>query len=904
MWMVQQVAPVTMEENRLYRMSVSTPDWACAATITFLRCLEPVVLEVLRQAGWLITPIEHWIAAFKDVMDGTRRCGIMGLLASDVVYSMRKVFNVTTRTLVDADWATEDRERQSWAVPKRIPWVGGHGMGSASWFDCLVSSTRRTWRQLLTRVVRDEHVQGLQDWWDRRHHWVASGSSAIRAAAEKKLVDDRWRSSDRASKKMVVETLPANYAWEVLYNSHPVDIARCSMKPEPGGKQRALIASDEAAYFAGAYSSVHLEKGMAFNGLLGKQMPADTLTWCQHHQVDNGYWLSLDYSNFNIEHAKWELGVVNALEAEIWAEVGAPAYVADKVQAAMWVSTSQDKCWYRRGEEWFRVTNGLNSGSRDTLRDNNMMHRAYADGAMELARWLGFAQEPLYEGFVGDDEDRKEPSLHSCIGYSWGVKMTGHRVNPRKQMTGRRHHEFLQRMLWGDNMPQRPLPMILATLASGNWYVEKGSWFDSAVSSSSDNFWECVCRGMPVGMAQKLAAMMLDQLFTVSTGIGKHSDKKTQLVRLEWWKYRHGGGESGYHPLWKSTGGVALAVPKIASRPQPRANWPKEASLAWMKHLEPILSQLRESRSRAYLAYLQQESVGGSFHHYRQRVLRDTVLREWPHRTYRHANAPWRKSQGGGVTQPPLSQILGMAGGATASRRPFDRAQMESLVGIDPYLSNQVGATIDLYARLGFKEWGRFAEIVPRPKVSPLVDVLESSLRAWFSSYPHPHPGFSSLEEKPPIPLRCIYFYAGAGSGKSWVTSRDDRFTDMDIAVYQTSGWQYRRGVTQTAQGWEHMPAQRAIRWALHGGQIWICGQWPPVLMERAGQSCVPQVEIVTVGVEPGVELRRNRLAMREKWDEPKIARYLKEFAIHWVSIPADRRFGEWGDAIKFAEAC
>jgi len=894
MWMVKQTGDFSATEQCLYDRSVSSADWASAATILWWRSAPTSVTSVLEAAQWHRVPIEHWIEAFKPIMDRCRRSGMAGDLISDEVYYVRKVFNVTYRSNDEADWASEDPKRNNWCVPKRMPWVRGRGQGSAAWFDQLVESSLRTARTLVQRVSSSQHVLGLEDWWKRRHHWVAGGASSIRAVMEKEFVDDRWRSGDRMSKKGVFECLPTSYAADVVYGSVPIDLARCSTKPEPGGKQRALIASDEAAYVAGSYGSVHMEKEMAFDGLLGKQLPVDTMHWLRVHNNIPGYWFSLDYSDFNSEHAKWELAVVAACNAKAWAEQGDSRVAADKVAANMWSSLCQDNAWYRRGDDWVRLTNGLNSGDRNTLRDHNYMHRAYADAAMVVARSLGFIQQPMYEGFVGDDEDRLEPSVAHAIGYHWGIKFCGHNVNPAKQLAGRQHHEFLQRMLIGPRMPVRPLAMIVATIASGNWYVEQGIWFDSAVQSTSDNFWECVCRGMPIAFARRIATLMLDQLFTLRSGpkpTKGTADRPFKEKKAEWWTFRLGNDPTRPHPLWRGTGGPVGQVPMLRSKPTARKTWPGQASKDWMEHLQPVLSQLRSSRVERYYDFLREESHGGGFHHFRQRELRTAMWDEWPVRVSGPAAEVFKAVES---YTPSGTEILRLASNGTIDRKPFTREQMEGAVGIDAYLSKQVGGTLDLYARLSYDAWGRYSHIVEKPVVDERIDHMESSLRAWFTSYPYPHPLFSRMV--PPsqkLTDVLLYVVAAAGSGKSWFAARRRNVVEMDVAVYQRHGWGHRYS-GPTVMHWDLVAARDAIRYFQAVGGTVLVGQWPPDVIRRAYALLMPGGKLEVYGVDPGVELRRSRCLQRAGWTEEKFAKYEARWVAAKQEVPPGRIVDTW----------
>jgi len=880
--MVKGAVQVTKEVDWLGRISVSAPPWATAATMLLIMALPSEVRQTILVAGWLDLPIEHWVQDLKDFTELMRRSGMLGMIKSDHVYSIRKIFNVTCRNIEEADWAGEDYRRTSWCVPKRVPFNTLGQDGNAAWVDLFVKSVERTAKGMIESLRRDRREpESLQDWWERRHHWAPTGSSSFASVMAQDFEDDRFRAGDRLNKKAVMEFLDTDFAWACL-TSEPVEMSRTSTKHEPGGKNRALIAADETTFIVTAYASVNMEKAMDFNGLLGKQLPADTLNWSKAHLDPGGYWYSLDYSDFNIEHAKWEMGLSDAIFASTWLQTFDPRVARDKALAALWSSRSYDNAWYRRGEEWLRITNGLSSGSRDTLRNNNIMHRAYSDAAVHLVRALGYQQTILYEEFVGDDEDRKTGSYLDAITYDWATMMCGHQVNPKKQLAGTRHHEFLQRMHVHDEPPSRPLAMVLATLASGNWYAEGGLWYDSVINSTSNNWWEAATRGLPVDAARKLAGYYLDHLMQVEKGKrakGEKAQEVTRLKKLEWWVYRHGNGEVE-HPLWANTIGQKLETVNIVSKAQPRGSWPSKATDDWMKHLKPILSQLRASRTESYRNYLLQESIGGSFHHHRQRTLRDVVAEEWP---VRRNNEKYLRAEnlGAAINAPSLREVVDLARCMKVERRPFTQEELEARLGLDSYLVKQVGGTLDLYSKVPASRWNQYTEIVPRPVISQRFQGLESSVRAFFSQYAWANPVFSLPPKnggriKMDAPL--LYVLMGAASGKSYLAARYRKVAEVDTYVYATTGWGNRLLNARKAVGLDSAALQPAFSKIVAEGCKVILGQWPIAIVQKVASRMVPPLNLHVVIYEPGEEVRRVRLLQRSNWNEERVQRYFKEF--------------------------
>lgn len=870
-WMVDKLRSYADHERLFVAISVNTPDWATAATILWSRALAPAMHDTLLAGGWFNVPCDQWRAEFKPLLEVVRRSGMFGMVRSEVVWQVRKVLNLTYRSMDDADWKGELFRRGAWAVEKRIPYQGLSG--TAAWYDCLVRSLERYCGELVARVAdaQESRLETLQEWWQARHHWCPNGSSGIRRVVEKDLRhDDRWRAGDRAKKKAVVEALDDDYVEQVLYNGLPCYLSRGSTKPEPGGKQRALIAAHDGVFFLSAYASVHMEKAMSFNGVYGKQMPVDVVEWVKASKYLKGYWSSLDFSDFNIEHEKWALSLVNIKMAQAWLEKAPSDVAKQKAASALWLAEAQSMSWIKVEGVWHRITNGLDSGSRDTLRDNNILHRAYCDGGMLAVSGLGYDVEPLYEGFVGDDEDRCDQSLMSAIAYGWGMRFCGHLINPAKQMGGRQHHEFLQRIADGENLPKRPLAMILATMASGNWYVEQGVWFDSAVQSVSDNWWECVTRGLPLIDAQKLAAMYLDAIMVVKPtqeGDGVYEKEK----KLEWWKFRHAGAD---HPLWRGTPGVSVQGPLMPSKPLPHRSWPSKATDAWMERVKPLLLKLRPGRREAYKRYLLMESIGPSYHHYRQRELRDQVRELWPVRVSR----PRKFWQSREIRAVGLDEFVDIGGTLELERKPFDNEAMLAACGIDVYLAKQLGATVSIVSLMKPAQYMNFCTPVEKMPIAAKFEVLDSGLRAWVNQIPHYSSYWHQVEKprfiKPHDEL--VFVLAGAGSGKSFIAKHNRKYIDMDIAVYARVGWRKWRSEETDPFGDYMREGHALIDACMEENKTWILGQWPARSLVDAAKSRGIKIKVLIY--DPGELTRLNRLRERQGWDLGKVSEYLARF--------------------------
>jgi hypothetical protein len=907
--MVESAGEFSDEEKNLIKISAAQ-EWAVAATIVMLRCLAPAIVVWLRNGNVYNCPVENWIPAMKKQLSWITRAGMIGDYISIEVYKLRALVNVTARADEEAEWRDDISYRTTWACPKFQPLAERP-------FDAYVNVLKRSVKETVAAhiraVAKEREIEDVDRWWQSRHHTTPSGSSSLRYTVVQQLKEDsRFSGTDRPNKKAVVENLDDDWMRQCLA-SFPINVARLSTKKEPGLKNRPLHANDDSSYAVEAYASVHMEKALAFNAMYGKQNPADVIEWMKWQDYSlkhDCYWVSADYWNFNVEHAKWELALLNLERAKGWLELGSEEVCYEKAWACLWMGESQFESYYRfpirqnafdvpdemEGESYW-VHNGLNSGSRNTLQDHDYMHRAYADGATETMLQVGESDNPLYLAFVGDDEDKlAEDEVKACV-YIWALQTSGHNLQASKQEGGKRDseedirnchhptHTFLQRKACGTELPVRPLAKILATLASGNWYTEPGVWFDSCITSVSDNWWECVTRGMPLQMAQKLAIAMLDRLMVVLPEQGI-DDVRTKP--LEWFSF------IPEHPLWENANVERLPMPDITTKPQPHHSWPRKATDAWLKKQEHILKHLRATRVEEYTNYLLRETVGTSFHHFRQRTMRDEARAFWPERIrrkYEFADRPLQEKL-------EWHSFMQIAIGLSQERRPVDAEEQAARVGIDIYLLNLCGAEVDLYKFLKPEAWSRFSEIVVKQNIQSIVHNADTSIRAWISAAPYYIPSLH-LPGKPKKRLERIrIIHAANGAGKTFICQRFRRIVDMDVPAYKYVGWVER--LERSNQGVDNMSAEAQA--ALYHCQLHeldtIMTQWPLHIMQDA---CLKfKVEAKYYTYEVAEETRRERLTARG-WTPERVEENISaqnEIARKYIAV-ADNRMSNWTELVS-----
>jgi len=880
------------------------PEWAVAATILTLECLDEALRAEIFSARWHLVPVENWIQHLKSQLDLPSRAMIFGTYRGSGVALLRNLMNVTARADEQADWAKELSERDTYHAMKCV-WDEPE-LPYSAWFTTLENLTLELAREHIPRMGRDRRVEDLEEWWQSRHHATPSGSSSERKGVQDSLLaDPLFNPTDRPSKKAVVEALPDDHMFTLL-NSNPETHARCSTKREPGLKNRPIHANNDSSFFIESYSLVHAEKEMDdVLGCYAKMAPADVLSWLDSAQQTwnyGGTWVSLDYPNYCTFHAKWELAVASRARAIAWSEAEQPDRIKNaKSLCALWIALGHYNSTLRleAQDKFFLNVNGLYSGQRATILDHDYMHRPNARAAMLLCRRLKWTCDPERSWYTGDDEDAWFRELVAALGYVTAHALCGNRFQARKQLSGRVNryrkagrylrlgediidldsctHSYLQRDSSNDNLPIRPLARIIATLASGNWYAEPGIWYDSAITSTSDNFWECVTRGMPLDIAQRLAGAFLDRLMIVRPTL----KEDVPAYKLEWWSFAN----SADHPLWRGTSAGKRKCPIMVTRPNPHSCWPSKATDAWMDRVKNILEGLRPQRIEQYRNYLLRETVGGSYHHYRMRAMRDAARAYWPERSsvivYETRQLP---------SPPPVAMLLRHYRGTPSRRRPVSEDELLARLGIDQYLFNLVGATKNLYARLKPQDWARWSLLTTKYKVNESLELTDGSIQSWASNLGAYIPELH-CQTTEPVLNTFICVYAGNGAGKTYFADRFAGICDMDVPVYAEIGWRTRAKRYTRADERDTDEPRVTIRWAQRHQLKVIVTQWPVDLMNRAAELL--DVKLQWMVLDPGRDTREKRLLERG---------YDSDLVFELVNY-ADEQISHIPDAPVYAEA-
>lgn len=870
---IRMVASLIQEDSVVWEVVKRSPDsmeYEVAGTMLWLSSLAPELLMELARAGWLEVPLPMWHIELKKMLELPRRAGIFGGIVGDQVYQLRKMANVTWRRDEEADWAQEKYNRTSRSCGKHLL-SGGSYLHKLFEVECAYEDKH-------CALIADRvDTSPMEEWWARRGHHVPGGSTSsgywIRDILKS---DERFGKDDRPGKKSVMEALPQEGFMNWLFAQVPSLTARASTKYEPGGKQRALYAANDIPYLLSAYASVHAEKEKVHRGVVARQSPEDALLWMQDCMEIGGYWLSTDYSDYNAEHTLAELALGNLARAQAWAKI--PGEVArTKAASSVWMAQAVMSSYVQwPGGDMQRVFSGLFSGGRDTMRDHCTKHDADIKIGRFDAQMLGYAVEMAHpqrgEYLAGDDEDVCFATALDAGIYATTLCMQGHDLNPSKQMAGSKHHEFLLLIAHPDSSAHRPLAALLATLASGDWYVPTATWYDAAISSLSDSWWEAACRGLPATSARRMASAYLDTLMRVPEPArtmvdGGHAGRP-EWKKLEWWSYRSANRK---HPLWNV---VTEGPPVVRDKPTPHRSWPSKATDAWMELHAKQLRHVPARKRRLYRDALLEASHGSAFLKYRQTSLREKVGENWPRRVERTYDY-------GGIAIAAPYSMADMAQMAYSligqNSRPRTEEELASRLGVDSQMLTLLGGFWEIPKFVDARRWAKFAQILPARGLSERCHTSSWTFRSLASRSvgldPRLHDGVVD-----PAPL-CCYVYVPNGGGKTWMVSRFGGLVDLDTVAAPVSALRPR-----ARRGLENHTARqffltRLLLRAQATGARALLGQIPIAEVAVAAEAI--HLKMRMLSYEPGVAVRVERLRDRG-WDVEKIERY----ASRWVYYP------------------
>jgi hypothetical protein len=668
-----------------------TEEFSVAAVLLWYASVDVAIREWATTVQLLFLPLNEWHVELKTFLDHVRAHGSVGDTPHGVAVAVgiRKLTTMVGRTLKEADWRQERHEIEcNWR--HKVAGYSPNRMNAAIWWEWATEEMNAIATTIVGQVSKKGTMATMKDWWSQRVLWAPMGSSSERHRLDEVQQQLHGnRNTERPKKKTVWN----NISWEELgekLKERTYSVARVSTKPEPGRKQRALYANDDWSTIVASYASQDIEKTMNVGGMVSRQTPNDVIDWMRAglHDGRQGRecWVSLDYKDFNKEHSKMLLAALNIALCKAWMRTNiVPMIKHQKAAAALLVATQHLNGFIEWSDikENRRALSGLWSGHRDTARDNTMLHYVYHKVAIkQLYVWKVSHEIPRYIGMCGDDEDALFASWKNAVAYLLVHYIMGHVLNPIKQQIGYDYHEFLQRQAVRGSLPVRPLPPMIAAMATGNWYKESGHWYDAAIAAMTSQCDELVSRGMDINAAGRLACVFLDNYMRIPP----NKDRKT--IELEWWKYRKMGGPS---LIWDNINDHDIDVPriediklKLPSKKVPsrgvadlithRWRWYKHCDDEELGRLQSEIS--KEVNMSLFSKRLEQERLSYAEHNMDRRKWHQTVKR-----FVEKQNPP----------TPNYEEVIADIWPDKGKRRPYNIEAALQRIGMDIRLFNAIG---------------------------------------------------------------------------------------------------------------------------------------------------------------------------------------------------------------------
>lgn len=679
--------PVAWEREYLYA-NYGMAQWSVAATLLGINCLPAKLQDTLITACWHYTPIGEWPVKYKPQLVALRRCPYVAGAGHDrpYGYDMRKLFSCTLKTKGEADWVAEKHNMTDNISVHYLLTPDGK-LSRRKWELAVERVAHILAGEVVAQLAASTRMVTMDEWWASRWAWAPGGSTTNKAVLKEAIAkDDRLSTKARAGKKTAFEALSDDYVVEQLLQL-PAEVARGSTKSEAGGKQRALWASCDETFVVAAYASLHMEKFMNMWGMIGKQTPVDIADWVVASNTpvsDRARWLSLDYSDYNKGHEVRDMVVINYALAAAFTHHGHGApWARERAACARWVGNALLNRYAHTKEGTYRVFGGLFSGSRDTARDNTLLHAVYARMAEEQCADIYEGFRVGYRAYSGDDEDVEFANTAAALLYYVVHRMNGHDLGVAKQMAGRTH-EFLQRIAVPGEHTRRPLFSMLATFASGNWNQDQSIWYGSSIAAVNDNCMELHARGMPLVYARRLAARTLKAIMRVPV---HDAQGGMTWYRLEWWAMRN-GSVNQEHPLWHGLGVDTMEPPQLAGKPTPVRGMATHATDAWVRKVQRLLPLLPRGKVAEYRAALAAESYGRLYTEVRQRDQQRGVLATWPERV---SEVPYSRFAEGALQPLEFTAVLRVLCAYPGVRRPATSDEIAARMGLDARAISMVG---------------------------------------------------------------------------------------------------------------------------------------------------------------------------------------------------------------------
>lgn len=850
--------------------------WTLAGVGLWMTAVPTQLLEWMDRGRWWEAKLTEWITHGKNKLNVVRRSLALhgtGKMHVDLPLLLRKLGNICARSKDDADWAAEEHRRVI-NTPAHFYPAGDGSLDRETWKKEAGRILTQFSRLVVGKMGSDMRLEHPTVWWNSRVAWAPQGSAEMSKLAVKEIEDAEGMEHDsarRANKRAVAATLPDEF-YALKLASMPLKVPRRSTKNEPGLKNRALFAQDDGSFWVSSYSSVAMEKNICEEGIFAQQTPADVAGWVENHRravAAGEHFLSLDYSDYNSEHEHWMLERTDLAFAEAWDELlGTTEVGRHKAYAARWAAYAHQNAWVDFGEGQVRVLGGLFSGDRNTSRDNCILHHVYSTLMRRAARehMDDFCFRSI--AMTGDDEDATFGGWVDALLYMSLHARAGFVLKVEKQLAGDANsptHEYLQRALTGTNRPSQPLAAAMAQVCSGNWYKETYTWLDGLITATTQNCWELVVRGLPLGVARFMATRILNRLMQVRAPGGG-------WIKLEWWAFR---SPPGSPPLWEAVTRQPPPVPTGESAIRGPVHAP--GMLAWeQKNWMRFRKLLTKPALERYMLGVSKNVYGSLYPKERNRVMHAHAAEWWPQRG--SVDSTERQCElVGRCTQRALDAVATAQQGV---RQPMTEAQLASRFGLDLDMLQAIGGWKRLLQALPPEDMQHFTSLDEQGADPGPFWWEDAALRSqavgqlgglWSTAAPLPTAVASGVH--------LVLAPNASGKTTSIMRNYGVDIVDWDAVLRQSGCLSYVKN--SATAGDPHLPrqyVQQAARVARQMGCRVVLSQYPPALVLPIVRALGLEVKQVSV-VRPRASVLYMRASRSRGWSIDKLHRRLARYA-------------------------
>ncbi|QIJ56903.1 RNA-directed RNA polymerase, partial [Scaphoideus titanus toti-like virus 1] len=450
-------------------------------------------------------------------------------------------------------------------------------------------------------VTKRATQESFRDFWERRHEWIASGSSGGYSLDVTKVDGSKSHPRVKGMKRAWAEGTTYEQVRAHLEDKVPVELARASEKYE-NGKARAIYGVNPFHYTINTYATKGFEERLHILDGLEKGASGAKAVQLENYRAiitanPDVECSMLDYADFNRHHSPEAQALIFDAFATVGAKKGAHP---DWVRANNWVAKAKYRMFVQFPHigQPTKVVQGMFSGTRSTDLINTLLNLAYFSVARDwIAEQCQLHAQDLYHVHQGDDVWISNLDKVWARTLYYSLNSQGFLFQPAKQMFGSSRGEYL-RVLYSNGQGRgyscRALANYLLRPLQQKTDLDPISW----ISTVSDGTRLLMRRGVDVAWAQ--AIYWNDARYWARSRAHVKDKAPVQIpVELLWLPSFQGG--AGVLPpgmSWRVDPDVsAPEMPKYTSSARSAAyNLPTHMSDDWITSVSKRDSRLFETR--------------------------------------------------------------------------------------------------------------------------------------------------------------------------------------------------------------------------------------------------------------------------------------------------------------------